>query len=253
MAATRRIPLEICINSSNLIAVHDSVQAAFIGGAERIELCSHMALQGLTPPVEHIQAARQVFGRPGLLVMIRPRTGDFAYTKQEIETMCRDIEAAASVGADGVVVGAVKGGKLDLPAFERLSAAAQRHELAVTFHRAFDALEKPVDAVAILSEWGIQRILTSGTPWGSDSSAMQGIEQLQKICVAAAGKVEIVIGGGINHANVRSVLDQIGSVSASISIHAYSAVLTDGMTDALKVRALSDEINQFGQLNNTIL
>lgn len=239
-----KIPIEICINAADAEATERSVRAAYDGGADRIELCSRMDVQGLTPLFEHIRRARQIFvERPGLLVMIRPRAGDFDYSLREVEQMRVDIEEAASAGADGVVLGAVQQGRLDLPTLRQLVHAAHEHQLAVTFHRAFDALDDQLSAISVLIDLGVKRILTSGTPWNSTSSAVEGAERLSRYIQVADKKIEIVIGGGISPENVRSVLEKLPHVNALVSIHAYSSVLNGEVADTSRVRALVEEVN----------
>ena len=104
------IPVEICINSDNLTNVRQAVEVAYRGGASRVELCAAMQSHGLTPDPVHIHAARAAFhARPGLMVMIRPRAGDFSYTRAELDLMHRQIHEAAQAGADGVVFGVFAG------------------------------------------------------------------------------------------------------------------------------------------------
>jgi copper homeostasis protein len=239
-----KIPIEICINADDAESAERSVRAAFDGGADRIELCSRMDVQGLTPAVEHIYTARRIFAnRRVLLVMIRPRAGDFNYTLQEVAQMCVEIEKASSAGADGVVLGNVKDGYLDLPALKRLINVAHEHHLAVTFHRAFDSLDDPIAAVQTLINFGISRILTSGTPWGSTSSVIAGAERLSRYVELADSKIEIVIGGGINHENVRAVLENLPLTDGLVSVHAYSSALNEQITDAGRIRALVSAVN----------
>ena len=86
-----------------------AVTAAYHGGAERIELCSAMHLDGLTPDPQHIRIARDAFrDRPGLLVMVRPRAGDFCFSPDEVGQMVSQIELAQQCGADGVVLGVLR-------------------------------------------------------------------------------------------------------------------------------------------------
>ena len=102
------ISVEICINCDGPQDIEDSVGAAHAGGASTVELCSAMHFDGLTPSVDQLSAARRAFdNRPGLLVMIRPRQGNFLYSPKEIVAIHRQIEAAATAGADGVVFGAL--------------------------------------------------------------------------------------------------------------------------------------------------
>ena len=91
--------LEVCCG--NL----DSVRAAVEGGAPRIELCSALELDGLTPAREDIKAARSLFPDLTIHVLIRPRAGDFCYSPEEVDLMCRQIETALGCGADGIVIG----------------------------------------------------------------------------------------------------------------------------------------------------
>ena len=136
------ISVEVCIHSKDDAYVSRSVNNAWKGGAERIELCAHMELDGLTPAVKHIELAREAFrDRPGLLPMIRPRGGDFFYCRDDIDLMERQIKAAAIAGADGVVIGVLdqRTSAVHKPYSERLVGMAREHELSVSFHRAFDA------------------------------------------------------------------------------------------------------------------
>ena len=78
------IKTEICINCDSIQNMKSDVSAAYTGGASTIELCGEMQFDGLTPPKESIIVARKIFQRNGVMVMIRPRKGDFSYT----ETLC---------------------------------------------------------------------------------------------------------------------------------------------------------------------
>jgi copper homeostasis protein len=231
------IKIEICINSD--AHLEQSVRAAYEGGADTVELCSQMALQGLTPTAEQIALARAAFAeRRGLMVMIRLRAGDFCYTRAEVELMLREVDTAVSHGANGVVFGAVRDNKLDLPALRRLVSAAQQHGVAVTCHRAFDAVSNPTEALETLIDCGVDRVLTSGTPWGSWLSAADGVPQLIRLIEQADKRIEVVLGGGIHRGNVRAILAQLPAAEARLSVHVYTAVLHDGVTDLELVKRL---------------
>ena len=79
--------LEVCAGDLT------SAQAAAQGGAQRIELCSALQLDGLTPSAETIEDARRIEGLK-LHVLIRPREGDFVYDEAEAKTMLGDIRLA---------------------------------------------------------------------------------------------------------------------------------------------------------------
>jgi len=232
--------VEICINSDSSENIRRNIRNACSGGAARIELCSDMHLDGLTPSPEHITIAREAFeNRPGLMVMIRLRDGDFYFSRQENAAMVRQIETAAKHGADGVVVGVLrkKDACVDRAAMRLLLAAARDYGLGVTFHRAIDATPEPLRAMDDLAELGVDRVLSSGVAWGGAGGAIQGLEMLNKIA-SRARKVEIVIGGGVTPANAQHIVSGIAHERHVISLHAYSSVLENGVVNIDKVRAL---------------
>ena len=99
-------PQQLCVES-----IH-GIEAALAGGADRIELCSALAVGGLTPSVglmEHAVAmahgCRPAHCPMAVMVMVRPRLGDFVYSVLEVGTMKADIRAARAAGVDGVVLG----------------------------------------------------------------------------------------------------------------------------------------------------
>ena len=93
--------LEVCCGSL------DSVIAAVEGGAERIELCSALSLDGLTPSIGLVREVRSLYPDLKIHVLIRPREGDFVYSEAEVRVMERDIRAAINAGATAIVSGAL--------------------------------------------------------------------------------------------------------------------------------------------------
>lgn len=186
--------LEICIDSPSGHA------AAIAGGADRIELCSALALGGLTPsPGLMALAAKAPIP---VHALIRPRAGDFSFTEDEIATMEADIDAARAAGLRGVVLGATHAdGTLDAETLRRLAARAKNLDL--TLHRAFDlALDFP-RAVETAIALGFSRILTSG----GAPRAIDGLETLAAIIAHAAGRIAIMPGSGVTPENARTFLD----------------------------------------------
>lgn len=239
--------VEICINTDSKQSVSESVGAAYSGAASRIELCSAMHLDGLTPEKEHIIEARRAFrDRKGLLVMIRPRAGDFIYSSEEINTMQSQILIAHSTGADGIVLGLLNNkNDIDIEAVHQLISTCKSYGLSVTFHRAFDAIYNKYDAVESLIKLGINRILTSGTSWGSDTKAIDGIQNLKNLISLADNRIEIVIGGGINNSNIKQILQSLESENKRISIHSYSGVQKDGNILLSKVSNLVSSVSEY--------
>ena len=102
-------------------------------------------------------------------VLIRPRAGEFVYSDVELAVMRHDIETAKDLGAAGVVLGVLNAdGTIDADQTAELVALAR--PLAVTFHKAFDQVGNPLDALDRLVELGVDRVLTSG----GRATALQG-------------------------------------------------------------------------------
>ncbi|AWB95825.1 copper homeostasis protein CutC [Agromyces badenianii] len=184
------------------IAVQDAagVRIALTAGASHIELCQALGLGGLTPSaglIEAAVAAARDASVPGFVhVLVRPRGGGFVYDADEIDTIVRDIRRSASFAVDGVVVGALTAqGELDLEALARFVDAAG--ELDVTVHRAVDAADDQLAAVAALAALGVRRVLTSG----GAVDCRAGLGTLRAMA-EASGPVEIMAGGGVRIADI---------------------------------------------------
>ena len=184
---------EICANS---VA---SCIAAQNGGADRVELCAGIPEGGTTPSYGMIRKARESISI-GLNVIIRPRGGDFLYTKEEIEEMIYDIEKAKELGADGLVFGCLlPDGLVDKENMNRLMEAAG--DTPVTFHRAFDHTSDPLLALEDIIDLGCARILTSGCM----PTAMEGIHQLSQLVKEAQDRIIIMPGCGVNERNIAEI------------------------------------------------
>ncbi|HEY4275875.1 MAG TPA: copper homeostasis protein CutC [Rhizomicrobium sp.] len=189
--------LEICVDSPV------GLKAAIEGGAARIELCSSLAVGGLTPsPGFMVQAARS--GRPAR-AMIRPRVGDYVFTQDEIDVMRGDIDAARKAGLAGVVIGAsLPSWHLDEKTIRILAEHAAGLEL--TLNRTVDMAPDPLAGVDIAASLGFRSILTSG----GSLKAPDGIEMIAAMVKRAAGRVEILAGSGLNPDNVRMMVEKTG-------------------------------------------
>lgn len=234
--------LEICIACDDESSGVANALAAAKGGANRLECCAHMDVGGLTPALGVIQAiCEHVPDHVEVLVMIRPRGGDFEWTEKELTEMMGSIKATAACGAHGVVSGALSGESIDAPACESLIDLAGAHGLAFTFHRAVDAVSDRQEAVRRAIEMGAQRILTAGTAWESGSGALEGLTSLRALHDGLFNELqasaELVVGGGVSQATLPELRDAFAA-HQDVSFHAYSSVLTDGLTDPEKVREL---------------
>ncbi|MDR6862004.1 copper homeostasis protein CutC [Phycicoccus sp. 3266] len=185
------------------LAVQDvaGVRVAVRLRVERVELCSALALGGLTPSLAVVEAAVAAAGAVGVHVLVRPRAGDFRYDADEVAVMVADVRRAVVAGADGVVVGALDGtGLPDLAVLDRLREAAEG--VQVTFHRAVDVSADPVTALDLVAGSGVDRVLTSG----GAARAVDGADRLRRMVGVAAGRLEVMAGAGVDAAAVPALL-----------------------------------------------
>lgn len=193
-----KVILEVCAGDL------EAVKAAAEGGAARVELCSALGEGGVTPSYGFIAEARK-YKQLGLNVLIRPRGGDFLYSEAEVDCMVADIKACRELGADGVVIGALrKDGTIDADACRRMVEAAG--PMSVTFHRAFDVCRDPEDALEQIIALGCDRVLTSGR----HASAHEGREVLGQLVRQAAGRIIILAGAGVSAKNVAEIVRASG-------------------------------------------
>ncbi len=175
------------------------------GGADRIELCSALAVGGLTPSAGLIEETRKRLKIP-IFPLIRCREGDFCYSSAEVEAMCRDIVFARNAGCEGVVVGALKPtGELDLTALRKMARAAEGIEM--TIHRCFDFTRNPLESLQKLIDLGAARVLTSG----QRPTAPEGTGLIARLVEAAAERLSIMPGSGVNVENLAALAAATGA------------------------------------------
>ena len=90
--------VEVCANS------YESAVNAELGGANRIELCKDLHLDGLTPDDDIAASIIDKLNIP-VFMLIRPRAGDFVYTNKEFTLMKSDIIKFKKLGCSGIVSG----------------------------------------------------------------------------------------------------------------------------------------------------
>ena len=250
--------LEVCCGNP------ESVDAAVLGGARRIELCADLEADGLTPPAAWIRDAKTRYPSLIVHVLIRSRAGDFVYSPAEAELMAGQIEEALDAGADGIVIGALTPeGDVDLPLMERLVSLVESFNLAaellrsdlchaandshffpgparrvsITFHRAFDRCRRPFEALEKIIGLGCDRILTSGQA----ATAEAGAATLRELQRRAGGRIGILPGSGVTPGNAARILASTGCTE----IHASASLTRDGkkVTDAGRVAEILRAIN----------
>jgi len=181
--------VEVCANG------FESARNAYVSGVKRIELCTQLAVGGLTPSRGEIFDVFKTF-KMDVHVLIRPRKGDFVYSNEELDTMIKDIEHCKEIGCHGIVSGVLTSeGNIDLIATKRLIKAADGMDF--TFHRAFDECKEPKKEIENLIDLGVVRLLSSG----QEHKAIYGLELLIQLKDIAGDRLEVMPGSGINADN----------------------------------------------------
>ncbi len=210
--------LEICANS------YQSALNAEQAGAHRIELCSELNSGGITPSYGLIQ---KVISELSIetYVLIRPRSGNFVYSKAEFDIMKQDIIKCKSLGVNGIVSGVLmEDNTIDVERTKELISLA--YPLPFTFHRAFDLIKNPIEGMQQLIDLKVNRVLTSG----QKNKALEGITLLKNLKEKFSDHIIILPGSGINSKNVGD-FKKVGftevHASASVTIKESSALNFD--------------------------
>ena len=195
-----KIILEACV---------ESLKEAILAekrGADRIELCSRLDLDGLTPVKELIKQVIHNLRIP-VKVMIRPRSGDFVYSANELSEMKESIHFCKQAGVKGVVFGILdKTNHLNFDQIQELAEAAS--PLEVTIHKAIDQTPDPIASLNdLLQIEHITSILTSG----GSTTAMEGKDVIKKMLQASKGKINIIAAGKITDQNLAEIHQLIGA------------------------------------------
>lgn len=215
--------LEICVDD---VA---GLEAAIVGGADRIELCSALGSGGLTPSRGFMAIAANV--PIPVHALIRPRAGHFTYSKDEIAVMEADIHAVREAGLAGVVIGATTmDAALDIDAIRRLIKVAEGLDL--TLHRAIDVVADMEAALDLAIELGFSRVLTSG----GARHAEDGLPVIERLARHGAGRISIMPGGGVRPENAALFL----AVPEMRELHA-SCSQADSGQDRLVELGFEDE------------
>jgi copper homeostasis protein len=161
--------------------------------------------------------------------IIRPRDGDFVYNEEEFATMKRDISFAREVGMHGVVCGILLRNR-SVDVRRTIELVEWARPLEVTFHRAFDQTNDLFQALEDVIRTGATRILTSG----GAAIVPQGIATLQKLVSAAANRLVIMPGSGLDRTNIA----RVAAETRAKEFHSgLSAVIPYGSSDLRRFEA----------------
>ena len=181
--------IEVCAES------YEYAMKAEKAGADRIELCKDLQLDGLTPNYETAKRTINSLNIP-VFILIRPREGDFIYSYEEFELMKNDIVKFKEIGCKGIVSGVLNDDKsIDIKRTKELLELSR--PLEFTFHRAFDVVSDPLKEIKNLIRLGVDRILTSG----QKDKAIEGLDLLLELKRISNNGILIMPGSGISNSN----------------------------------------------------
>lgn len=224
----------------------ESCMAAQDAGADRIELCDGPGEGGTTPSFGFIKAARAKL-EIDLYVMIRPRGGDFLYSEEEFEIMKTDVANCKQTGCDGIVFGILtKDGKVDKRRCKVIIDLA--YPLEATFHRAFDRVADPFEALEDVIDLGFERILTSGLK----PKAEEGKQTIFELISKADDRIIIMPGSGVTSGNIISIAESTGAKelhsSASFFPKSKMEYHNPSISELDRVTVNSDEVKKMADL-----
>ena len=187
---------EVCVDS-----LDDAINAEK-NGANRIELCGRLDLDGLTPSKDLIKSAFSILKIP-IRVMIRPKHPSFVYSEDEISTMIDDIKFCKNLGLDGVVFGCLdEECNFEMKQINRLSEVAK--PLNVIIHKAIDSTSSVIESLSLIAKnSNINGVLTSG----GERFAINSAETLKKMLVLVPDSFEVIMAGGITFQNFDKLND----------------------------------------------
>ena len=229
--------LEICANS------YQSAVNANIAGAHRIELCSEISVGGTTPSYGLLKKVMADIDIP-VHVLIRPRSGNFTYSDIEFDIMKENIRLCKDSGCAGIVSGVLhEDNSIDINRISELIELSK--PMSFTFHRAFDVVSKPKEALLQLLNLGVDRLLTSG----QEEKAEDGIDLLSELQKMAQNKLIVMPGSGINHLNSSlfktagfTEIHSSASKTTSRNTHSYFGNTLQTVSDVDTIKNMLDTI-----------
>ena len=204
--------IEVCAES------YEYALKAEKAGADRIELCKDLHLDGLTPDYESVKRTIDKLNIP-VFILIRPRIGDFVYSNKEFELMKSDIVKFKEMGCKGIVSGVLNDDNtIDNVRTKELVKLSK--PLEFTFHRAFDKVKDPIKEIENLIKIGINRVLTSG----QKEKAIHGLVLLEQLNNISNNRIIIMPGSGISKNNLKNfeLFDEVhGSFKNEINTNGF--------------------------------
>ena len=189
---------EACVDN-----IQDAINA-FKKGADRIEFCSNLNEDGLTPSNHDLLSLKKNISIP-VRVMVRPHSNSFNYNEDDLINMRETIEFCKNQKFDGVVFGCLDDdNELDLNKIKYLADFAK--PIKVIIHKAIDLTSSPLNSLKKLLEINnVNGILSSG---GCETAEL-GTEVLKKMINISPNNFEIISAGKITNQNFKILHEKI--------------------------------------------
>ena len=174
-------------------------------GANQIELCSRLDLDGLTPNKKLILQTIRRVSIP-IKVMIRSRPGNFTYNQNDVNTMLDSIEFCQKNGINEIAFGALNSNrKIDEKIIYQI--VSKYTGLNITFHKAIDLVDNQINEIQKLLKFNqIKAVLTSG----GQKNAVDGQENIKKLFERFKDEIDIIAAGSITNKNIKKIHKTLG-------------------------------------------
>ena len=191
---------EVCADN-----VKDAMRAVDLG-ANRIEYCSNLSEEGLTPDIKDVKYLLKNINIP-LRIMIRPHSKSFNYSEQDISIILRDISTFKKIDIDGIVIGCLNNDdEIDLKKINLLTEKAR--PLKVIFHKAIDMTSDPLKSLKnLIKNSNVDGVLTSG----GFKKAEDGVKLLKKMLNICPINFELIIAGKITSDNINKINQKLSA------------------------------------------
>ena len=211
----------------------ESALVASKSEADRVELCADVSAGGITPTLIDIKALRKETEKE-IMIMIRPRGGDFCYSDEEFEQMKSEIILIKNFRVDGFVFGILnEDNEIDFERNQELIELAK--PFPCTFHRAFDRTSDAEDSLQTVIDLGFKTILTSGL----DSIVDYGKRELKNLVIKAENQITIMPGGGLRSTNIL----EIDTYTNATYFHSSAMIDDSGIANLNEINRLKSLIN----------
>ena len=225
------ITLEICVGTL------EDVKTCSKFPVDRIELTSCLELGGLTPTLGFLKEAKAITNIP-MACMVRPHANGFVYSDHDIKAMMSDAKYLLEAGADSIVFGFLNPDNTvnKERTIEMVNLIHSYHKEAA-FHKAIDQTENFKEAINVLIEAKVDRVLTEG---GYNKSVQAKRETLRWLVEHHDHELKCLMGGGVRSENVLDIIKDTKTTQVHSSCRIVNEVggLELTSVDPIKLDAL---------------